>query len=43
MYGGIHYRAAIDVGLSQGQTLGEYVINKLSVMTNKEVASTSVK
>ena len=43
MYGGIHYRAAIDVGLSQGQTLGEYVINKLSIMTNKEVASASVK
>ncbi|MEJ4086799.1 vanadium-dependent haloperoxidase [Galbibacter orientalis] len=43
MYGGIHYRAAIDVGLSQGRSLGEYVINKLSVMTNKEVASTSVK
>lgn len=43
LYGGIHYRAAIDVGLEQGRNLGEFVIDKLSVMTNKEVASTSVK
>ncbi|MEL4306695.1 vanadium-dependent haloperoxidase [Joostella sp. CR20] len=32
LYGGIHYRAAIDEGLKQGRSLGDFVINKLSNM-----------
>ena len=31
MYGGIHYRAACDVGLKQGRDLGNHVVNKLQV------------
>ncbi len=34
LYGGIHYRAAIDVGLQQGRDLGNYVVNNLK-MTSK--------
>ena len=34
LYGGIHYRAAIDVGLKQGRDLGYYVVNNLK-MTSK--------
>jgi hypothetical protein len=30
LYGGIHYRAAIDNGLKQGKDLGHFVANKLS-------------
>ena len=31
LYGGIHYRAAIDVGLKQGRDLGKFVINNLEM------------
>ncbi|MAV80356.1 MAG: phosphatidic acid phosphatase [Flavobacteriaceae bacterium] len=31
MYGGIHYRKAIDEGLKQGRDLGEYVSKKLGL------------
>jgi hypothetical protein len=30
MYGGIHYRAAVDNGLVQGKNIGHFVANKLS-------------
>lgn len=33
MYGGIHYRAAIEVGIKQGRDLGKFVVDKLD-MTN---------
>ena len=33
MYGGIHYRKAVEVGIKQGRDLGNFVINKLK-MTN---------
>ncbi len=33
MYGGIHYRAAIEVGVKQGRDLGKFVVNNLK-MTN---------
>ena len=29
LYGGIHYRPAIDNGVTQGQALGRYVIQKI--------------
>lgn len=34
MYGGIHYRAAVEVGLKQGRDLGSFVVENLD-MTNK--------
>ena len=33
LYGGIHYRAAIENGLDQGISLGKHVINTLEVKT----------
>jgi len=35
MYGGIHYRAAVDNGLEQGKNLGHFIVDKID--TNKEV------
>ncbi|AVR47512.1 phosphatidic acid phosphatase [Christiangramia fulva] len=35
LYGGIHYRSAIEVGLVQGRQLGNYVINNLQ-LTNTD-------
>ncbi len=34
LYGGIHYRAAIDLGLEQGRELGSFVIGKLQIKKN---------
>jgi hypothetical protein len=34
MYGGIHYRKAIDEGLLQGQNVGNYVSKKLGLRNN---------
>ncbi len=31
MYGGIHYRAAVEVGVKQGRDLGEYIMNKVKM------------
>lgn len=31
LYGGIHYRAAIDLGLDQGRSLGSFVVKKLQM------------
>ncbi|MCK0161529.1 vanadium-dependent haloperoxidase [Allomuricauda sp. F6463D] len=31
MYGGIHYRAAIEVGVKQGRDLGKFVVDKLDM------------
>ena len=39
MYGGIHYRAAVEVGVKQGRDLGDFVINNLKMTTNKNTAS----
>ena len=35
LYGGIHYRAAIEVGLDQGQDLGNFIIKKLDMANGK--------
>jgi len=35
MYGGIHYRAAVEVGVKQGRDLGDFVVTKLK-MKKKE-------
>ncbi len=31
MYGGIHYRAAVDIGLEQGVNLGQFVVSNLKM------------
>lgn len=36
LYGGIHYRAAIEVGLDQGEAVGNYIVNKLKMTNFKE-------
>lgn len=33
MYGGIHYRAAVEIGVKQGRDLGTFVVEKLSMDT----------
>jgi hypothetical protein len=32
MYGGIHYRAAVDIGIEQGRSLGKYVVDNLEMI-----------
>ena len=39
MYGGIHYRMAIEVGVKQGRDLGDFVVNKLKMTKNENLAS----
>jgi hypothetical protein len=34
MYGGIHYRAAVEVGVGQGRKIGELLNNKIKMKTN---------
>lgn len=42
MYGGIHYRKAVEVGVKQGRDLGNFVINNLQMMEDqKQVATLS--
>lgn len=36
LYGGIHYRAAIDLGLEQGRALGDFVVQKLQMITKNQ-------
>ena len=31
MYGGIHYRAAVEIGVNQGRELGKLVVDKLNI------------
>lgn len=33
MYGGIHYRAAVEIGVKQGRDLGEFVVNNLEMIS----------
>ena len=36
MYGGIHYRAAVEVGIDQGMKLGAFVVKNLKMKNSKE-------
>ena len=38
MYGGIHYRAAVEIGINQGRNLGVFVVDKLNMKNQSEVA-----
>lgn len=35
MYGGIHYREAVEVGVKQGRDLGSFVVNKLKMAADQ--------
>ena len=39
LYGGIHYRAAIEEGLKQGRQLGQFVAQNLQMKSNTAQAS----
>ena len=39
MYGGIHYRAAVELGVTQGRDLGGFVVKSLVMKTEDKVAS----
>ncbi|GBF22476.1 PAP2 superfamily protein [Arenibacter sp. NBRC 103722] len=39
MYGGIHYRAAVEVGVGQGRSLGKFIVVKLEMNGNQELVS----
>ena len=39
MYGGIHYRKAVEVGVKQGRDLGDFVINNLKMTKDLDLAS----
>ena len=39
MYGGIHYRKAVDVGVKQGRDLGKFLIDNLSMKSDERLAS----
>ncbi|SEL63479.1 PAP2 superfamily protein [Aquimarina amphilecti] len=41
LYGGIHYRAAIDLGLDQGRALGSFVIQKIKMNTSSSKVTSS--
>ena len=32
LYGGIHFRPAIEVGVKQGHQVGEFVFKKIAIM-----------
>ncbi len=38
MYGGIHYRMAIEVGLKQGRALGKYIVENLDMEADHSMA-----
>ena len=39
MYGGIHYRSAIEVGIKQGRDLSQFLLTNLKMTTDKDLAS----
>lgn len=39
LYGGIHYRAAIEIGLEQGRELGRFVVGKLKMKVSSDAIS----
>lgn len=39
MYGGIHYRAAVEIGVKQGRDLGNFINDNLNMKINQNLAS----
>lgn len=42
MYGGIHYRAAVEVGIKQGRDLGAFLLNKLEMLEEEHQLAESL-
>ncbi|MGY8914001.1 MAG: vanadium-dependent haloperoxidase [Flavobacteriales bacterium] len=40
MYGGIHYRSAVEVGVKQGRDLGKFVTDNLNMIQESQLATT---
>jgi hypothetical protein len=40
MYGGIHYRAAVEIGVKQGRDLGSFVVDNLNMENKSPLAQT---
>ncbi|WP_297762010.1 vanadium-dependent haloperoxidase [uncultured Muriicola sp.] len=40
MYGGIHYRAAVEIGVKQGRDIGSFVVNNLTMENKSRLAQT---
>jgi len=43
MYGGIHYRAAVEVGVGQGRKIGALLNSKVKMKNNSSLAQNSIK
>ena len=41
LYGGIHYRKAIDEGVSQGQAVGDYIVQKIQTQVSSSLSENS--
>ena len=39
MYGGIHYRTAVEIGVRQGRDLGDFVVRNLDMKNESQLAS----
>ncbi|MBT8179062.1 MAG: phosphatase PAP2 family protein, partial [Eudoraea sp.] len=39
MYGGIHYRTAVEIGVKQGRDLGKFVLKNLNMKNTTAVAT----
>ena len=39
MYGGIHYRTAVEIGVKQGRDLGTFIVEKLNMNTSDQTAT----
>ena len=39
MYGGIHYRKAVDIGVKQGRDLGKFLIDNLTMKNDERLAA----
>ncbi len=39
MYGGIHYRAAVEIGVGQGRDLGAFVVGNLKMKSTQKLAA----
>lgn len=39
MYGGIHYRAAVEVGVKQGRELGKFIVDKLQMRGDAQLVA----
>jgi hypothetical protein len=42
LYGGIHYRMAIEEGVAQGRRVGEFLVRRIQTRAPVTVASTTV-